>query len=101
MKIDEKSAVDFSTMYQEQSFLDDIAKMGVEYSFDKMAFLRAGYSLSPDASDINGDNSYNYGLTLGAGLQYSINNVDVRLDYAFRQVEFFDSNNVFSLVFGF
>ncbi|KAA3657959.1 MAG: hypothetical protein DWQ10_12150, partial [Calditrichaeota bacterium] len=101
LKVDDKSSVDVSTLYQEQSFLADITKVGVEYSFDKMAFLRAGYSISPDATDVNGDDAYNYGLTLGAGLQYNINNVDVRLDYAFRQVEFFDSNNVFSLVFGF
>ncbi len=101
MKIDEKSSVDFSSMYQDQSFLADIAKFGVEYSFDNKAFLRAGYSLSPDATDLNDNNAYNYGLTLGGGLQYNINNVDVRLDYAFRQVEFFDSNNVFSLIFGF
>ncbi|KAA3620215.1 MAG: hypothetical protein DWQ05_05660 [Calditrichaeota bacterium] len=101
MKIDERSTVDFSSLYQEQSFLADITKLGVEYSFDNMAFLRAGYSISPDALDLNDENVYNYGLTLGAGLQYSINNVDVRLDYAFRQVEYFDSNNVFSLIFGF
>lgn len=101
MKIDERSAVDFSSMYQEQSFLDDITKFGVEYSFDNMAFLRAGYSISPNATDLNGENAYNYGLTLGGGLQYTINNVDVRLDYAFRQVDLFNSNNVFSLVFGF
>lgn len=101
ISIDEMSKLDVAGLYQDQNFQDDIGTVGVEYAYDKMLFARFGYSMAPNAKDSNDEAAYNYGFTLGAGVNLNVNSVDVRVDYAFRQNEFFDANNVFSLVLGF
>jgi len=42
-----------------------------------------------------------FGVTLGGGLTYKTGGIAITFDYAFRQVEFFNNNNVFSLKLGF
>jgi len=48
--------------------------LGLEYSFSKMAFLRAGYAIGEDDRDIS----------LGFGLQLSLGNFKGRVDYAYQ-----------------
>jgi len=57
---------------------------------------RGGYSLS--RNDI--DDSYIYGATLGAGLVYMAPGINVTIDYAWRDVQFFTSNNIISIKLG-
>ncbi len=94
--IDEKSKLDISTMYQDNNFSDDVASLGLEYAYDNMLFIRFGYNAATAASE-----RYIYGATVGAGFNYSINNLDLRLDYAWRQLDVFNSSNVFTLGLGF
>jgi len=78
-------------------FLDEY-KFGGEISYAMQniwLFGRAGYQMAPQAdTDI-------FGPTFGLGFRYAEGGVDVSIDYAYRQVEFFDANNTFAVKFAF
>lgn len=59
---------------------------------------RGGIELSPTEQDID---EQIFGPTFGFGLSYAAPGIDMTLDYAYRQVDFFSSNNMFTLKFGF
>lgn len=42
-----------------------------------------------------------FGITAGVGITYSTSDLELTFDYAFRQVDLFNNNNVFSLKVGF
>ena len=56
-------------------------------------FGRAGTSLVPQAET----NSNIFGPSIGVGLTYAASEIGIAVDYTYRQVDFFDSNNVFSI----
>lgn len=60
-------------------------------------FGRAGMGFVPQADA----NTNIFGATFGAGINYAATGIDITVDYAYRQVDFFDANNVFSVKFGF
>jgi hypothetical protein len=60
-------------------------------------FGRGGIETSPTEAD---DENI-FGPTAGFGIYYKTESVDLTLDYAFRSVDFFDSNQMFTLKFGF
>jgi hypothetical protein len=75
------------------------------YTGEKIGFAaRGGMELSPDAGqDLNNnviDDSI-FGPTFGFGLNYKAPGIALTLDFAYRQTDFFDSNKMFSLKFGF
>jgi len=94
---EEKHSLSFATLFQNNNFLDDEYKFGLEFSFDRTLFLRGGYNLSQETRQ----DSYIYGLTAGAGVHYPFTGLDVTVDYAYRSVDFFDANHVFSIKLGF
>jgi len=97
-----KSKVDLMSVYQDNNFLDDVSRLGLEYSYNETVFLRGGYSFSPDApEDATGKGSYIYGMTLGAGLHYDLPSIALDVNYAYREVAFFEGSHVFSLALGF
>jgi hypothetical protein len=59
---------------------------------------RGGIELSPTETGVD---EQIFGPTFGFGLNYAATGIDMTLDYAYRQVDFFSSNNMFSLKFGF
>jgi hypothetical protein len=70
----------------------------VGYKMDKLQFFgRSGIELA-DKSDID---EFIFGPTFGFGLSYAAPGVNITIDYAWRQVEYFDNNSVFSFRFGF
>jgi hypothetical protein len=93
--LDEQNALVLTGIYQNNNFSGDEYKFGGEYGYDDLFFLRAGYQLSPDQED------YLYGFTGGIGINYQVEGFGVKVDYAYRQVEFFDANHVFALTLGF
>lgn len=58
---------------------------------------RGGMEYSPTEAD---DESI-FGPTVGFGVSWASESVDLTLDYAYRSVDYFDSNNMFTLKFGF
>jgi hypothetical protein len=102
LPIGERDQINVTATYQDNNFDDDATRAGVEYALNQTLFVRAGYSGAFSAGkDPAGEGRHIYGATLGAGFQSNLGGVEVNLDYAFRQVEFFDNSNVFSLRLGF
>jgi len=93
--LDETNSLMLSGLFQNNNFSDDEWKLGAEYGYNNIFFVRAGYEFSPDAID------YLYGFTAGVGINYEIESFAIRIDYAYRDVQFFDGNHVFALTLGF
>ena len=94
---DDINSVQLSSTFQNNNFSGDEYKLGAEYIYDDLFFVRGGYSLAPDVDD----EDYLYGLTAGAGIKYQLDGIDLMVDYAFRDVQYFDANHVFQISFGF
>ena len=96
-QIDAMNSLTVATTFQNNNFSGDEYKFGLEYGYNHTFFLRGGYSLSPKSQT----EDYIYGFSAGAGIDYSFESIDLRLDYAFRDVKYFSGNHVFSLTLGF
>ncbi|MCU7496713.1 MAG: PorV/PorQ family protein [Ignavibacteria bacterium] len=95
--INSENALALSSSFQNSNFYGDEYKLGAEYGFNNLFFVRGGYAF---VSEINRDD-VTFGLTAGAGLNYQMEGFDFRFDYAYRQTKFFSTNHVFSVSFGF
>ncbi|MFQ5771992.1 MAG: PorV/PorQ family protein [bacterium] len=93
----EFSKIHFATMFQNNNFSDDQARFGVEYEYNDLFFLRAGFNSSPDAPD----DAFIFGPTLGAGAHVLVGGINIFADYAWQQNDFFDNQNTFSIRLGF
>ncbi|OGU32799.1 MAG: hypothetical protein A2057_06270 [Ignavibacteria bacterium GWA2_35_9] len=96
-KIDEYNSLQTSISFQNNNFSDDEYRLGLEYGYKEIFFVRGGYSLAPEAVQ----DDYIYGLTAGIGINYELNNLDLKVDYAYRDTRYFDGNHVVSLSVGF
>ena len=92
------NSVLLSTGFQSNNFSDDEYKLGLEYAYEDLFFLRGGYDLAQTESS---DLAYIYGPTFGAGIHTALGSMDITFDYAYRSVKVFSANNVFSLKLGF
>ncbi len=92
--IDEQNALLVTSIYQNNNFSGDEYKFGAEYGYNDLFFVRAGYLYS-DVTD------YLYGFTGGVGINYEVEGFAFKVDYAFRDVQFFDGSHVFALTLGF
>jgi hypothetical protein len=99
--IDEMNSLQFTGTYMNNNFSADEYKLGGEYGYNNLFFLRAGYQFAPNAGESFGENNYIYGLTAGAGINYEVEGFSVKVDYAFRDTKFFDGNHIFALTLGF
>jgi hypothetical protein len=103
--VTDESALNFSSVFQNNNFTADEYKLGVEYGYNNMFFVRGGYGFSEKRDDpsspLADTRSYIYGISAGAGLHYPVGSLDITFDYAFRAVEFLDDNHIFSLKLGF
>lgn len=100
-KVRDNMMYQLNTTYSNNNlYLDEYrfgGEYGVMFSTVKL-FARAGYAYIPQVANAK-DNIF--GVNLGAGLQVATGGVDVMIDYCYRQVEFFDANNVVSVKLGF
>lgn len=92
----ETSSLLFSGNFQNENYGEDLYRLGAEYSFNNLIALRGGYLMSAVDSD---DELYTF--SLGVGLHSKVGGADLALDYAFRDVQYFDGTNLFSLTVGF
>jgi hypothetical protein len=95
--IGEESAVIIAGDFQHYNLGLDGYKFGGEYGFNDMVFVRAGYLLTPNADK----EAQLYGLSLGLGGHINLNGMDIVIDYAYRDVQFYDGESLFSLRIGF
>lgn len=87
-----------ATSFQHNNFANDEYRIGGEFNFDDTFFVRAGYAYVSEATD-NSDESI-WGPTFGAGFNLNAG-VDIKVDYAFRSVDYFDANHLFTVKLGF
>jgi len=86
--------------FQNNNFTYDDYKLGLEYNFKELVYIRAGYLFSPQSSDETPNIWQDY--TLGFGINTrEFSSIDLSVDYAYVPAKYFDANNVFALRFGF
>ena len=95
--VDRMNSLTVMANFQNNNFSGDEYKFGLEYSYQKMFFIRGGYTTSPASQSPD----YIYGLTLGAGIEYSMESLLVKVGYAYRDVKYLDPNHVFEISLGF
>lgn len=103
LKSGENNSLNISGTFVNDNFQSDFGRFGAEYIMNDMISLRGGFETNLTEIDVdNGDpNEALFGITLGAGLQVESGGLDLTLGYAFRDVDIFDANHVFSLEIGF
>lgn len=98
MMSSEKNSLNLSTTFQNNNYSYDEYRLGAEYSYDQMFFLRAGYLWGAASTDALPHIFQDF--TLGAGVTFR-GTTDLSVDYAFVPVKYFSNNHVVSLRVGF
>jgi len=99
-KFNEENSVTVSSTFQNNNYTYDDYKVGLEYTFKEILYIRGGYLYSPQSSDDTPNIFQNYALGVGVNTK-EFSDLDLSVDYAYVPVKFFDANNVFSIRFGF
>lgn len=92
-----KNSLNISSSFQNNNFAGDQYKIGAEYSYNDMLFFRGGYTFAPEYES----NTFLYRYTVGFGIKYNVEGVDVKFDYAYRDVLYFNSSHMFGISLGF
>lgn len=88
--------------FENNNYSSDVYKIGAQYSFDNIVFVRGGYNYAPQApKDATGQSAQIYDWSLGAGLNYKVGGINFTFDYAYRHVVLLTPNNVFTVKLGF
>jgi hypothetical protein len=94
--LNNENSLSVSGAFVNNNFAFDDYKVGLEYSYKNILFLRGGYLYSPQTTDIHMNIWEDYTLGIGINLK-EFSDLDISLDYAYIPVEFFDANNTFSI----
>ncbi|HTR80087.1 MAG TPA: PorV/PorQ family protein [Bacteroidota bacterium] len=86
-------------VFQNSNFGSDQYRIGGEYAFNEIFFLRGGYTYAP--LEGSSTNSTIFGLCAGAGAAIDLGGVQARLDYAYEQTKYFVGTNTISVTLGF
>jgi len=97
LAIDESSSMVLSSSFANNNFGYDEVKVGAEYNYNNFVFLRGGYNYGVETPA----DEQNYTFALGAGLHYTLGGVNLAIDYAYRDSQYFNANNMFGLTLGF
>ena len=101
-KLDEMNSITVGGTFINNNYLQDEYCVGAEYSYNSLFFVRGGYTFSPQTDkDVTGARGYIYDWSAGAGVRYNVGGVDLTFDYGYRNVKYFDGQNVFTLMVGF
>ncbi len=105
VNVSEQNEVNFSGIFQNNNFSADEYKLGAEYGFNNMFFVRAGYGIPQVSEDktlpVDDKTTFIYGFTAGAGINYEMEAATLSFNYAYRAVKYFDGNHIISLIIGF
>lgn len=99
-KFDEENSVTVSTTFQNNNYTYDDYKIGLEYTFKDILYIRGGYLFSPQSNDATPNIFQNYTLGIGVNLK-QFSDIDLSVDYAYVPVKYFDGNHVFAISLGF
>jgi len=91
-EISQDNSLMLAALYRNNNALEDEVCVGGDLTVIKMIHIRGGYEyLTQNQSDSE------YGLCLGAGLEYNVSNLIVNVDYAYRSLKSFKGNQVVGL----
>ena len=96
--ISEQYKMVVASAFQNNNFANDEYKLGGEFVYDDMLFLRGGYSYMGEVKD----NEYQqfFGVTAGLGVKVDIG-LELIVDYAYRAAKFSESNHLIGVKFNF
>jgi hypothetical protein len=101
-KLNEQNQISLFGDFENNNYSVDVWKLGAEFSFERLLFLRGGYTFAPnDPVDAAGAKSYLYDYTLGAGINYDVGGTNMTVDYAYRHLIRMTSSSVISVKVGF
>jgi len=95
--IAESSTLMAAGNFQNENFGDDAIKFGLEYMYSDFVALRGGYLMNQNVDS----DAQLYSFTAGIGLRTTVGNTNLGFDYAYRDSQYFDGNNLFQLTIGF
>ena len=91
-KISQDNSLMLAALYRNNNVLEDDVCVGGDLTDIKMIHIRGGYAyLTQNQS------APEFGLCLGAGLEYIISKIIVNVDYAYRSLKSFKGNQVVGL----
>lgn len=97
-KITEFYGISLSSSFQTSQYRYDELKIGGEFNYDNILFVRGGYTYTPEAAD---DSDLNiFGPTFGAGIQLETV-FNIFIEYGYRDTEYFSANHMMSMKLGF
>jgi hypothetical protein len=96
-RLNDQNSLTLTGLFQNNNYSDDEYKVGLEYAYTDLLFLRGAYSFAPE---IPNKDDYIYGPSFGVGVHYFAG-LDMTVEYAYRWVRYFDPNHVISLTLGF
>jgi len=92
LEITQDNSLAVAALYRNNNALEDEVCLGGDLKLINMIHLRGGYELlTQNQSDSE------YGLTLGAGIEYSISKLVIDVDYAYRSFKSFKGNQVIGI----
>lgn len=100
-KLAELGKINLCGVYSNYSYSYDEMSAGAEFAFRDMLFARAGYLIPLYPSDWEYDETSEYGMSLGFGINLKMAGTNLMFDYAFRPMATFDANQYFSITIGF
>ena len=104
-QFNEENGVTFSAAFQNNNFTADDYKLGLEYSYKNLFFVRGGYNYNTGnvfSTSTDGAPTIWQNYAFGVGVNTKeFSNINLSVDYAYVPTQYFDANNVFSLRFGF
>ncbi len=88
----DKNMASLNGNYRSNNYSLDVWNGGMEYVYDDIFSLRAGYNYSDQES-------YLYGLTLGGGLNYDFGSSNISIEYTWMDTDedAFDANQFFTI----
>ncbi len=94
---DANNSLLLGSTFRNNNNLEDLVKVGMEYNFQELLFLRGGYNYQIENTS---KSIYNY--TVGVGINYRmVDGINVKFDYAFRNVEDLPTDNhIFTVTLG-
>lgn len=96
-EIAESSTLMAAGNFQNENLGEDAIKFGLEYMYSDFVALRGGYLMNQNVDS----DAQLYSFTAGLGLRTQVGNTNLGFDYAYRDSQYFDGNNLFQLTIGF
>jgi len=93
-KLEEDHRLSGNVQFNNMNFGSDQYRIGGEYSYKEILFLRGGYVGTSGTTA-----QYVFGGTFGVGVNYDLGGIVVEADYAYMAARIFDGINMFSLRF--